>query len=178
MPVSNIVRYFKVCKCALFLISVGFRSWGLGRMAGWMWLRCIFGPHLQRIHRSPDQSRSDGRAARRVRFDRGLHVFEWSRMLKRGVFSSLRVSVSQTESRKFEVFVIESLLSSHWVTGVNEWMYETVLVFMQSKVKIRVCFLFVFFTDERSRFLRCLRRWHWPGFANASKERTLPGINS
>lgn len=34
-------------------------------------------------------------------------------MLKRGVFSSLRVSVSQTESRKFEVFVIESLLSSH-----------------------------------------------------------------
>lgn len=105
------------------MISVGFRSWGLGRMAGWMWLRCIFGPHLQRIHRSPDQSRPDGRAARRVRFDRGLHVFEWSRMLKRCVFSSLRVSVSQTESRKFEVFVIESLLSSHWVTGVNgKWM--------------------------------------------------------
>lgn len=56
----------------------------------------------------------------------------------------------------------------------NEWMYETVLVFMQSKVKIRVCFVFV--ADERSRFLRCLRRWHWPGFANASKERTCPEL--
>uniref|UniRef100_A0A6Q2ZIT5 Monoacylglycerol lipase ABHD16A n=1 Tax=Esox lucius TaxID=8010 RepID=A0A6Q2ZIT5_ESOLU len=34
-------------------------------MAGWMWLRCFFGPHLQRIHRSPDQSRPEGRAGRR-----------------------------------------------------------------------------------------------------------------
>nr|XP_040021691.1 LOW QUALITY PROTEIN: phosphatidylserine lipase ABHD16A [Gasterosteus aculeatus aculeatus] len=34
-------------------------------MAGWMWLRCIVGPHLQRIHRSPDQSRLEGRAGRR-----------------------------------------------------------------------------------------------------------------
>ncbi|CAJ1062575.1 phosphatidylserine lipase ABHD16A isoform X2 [Xyrichtys novacula] len=34
-------------------------------MAGWMWLRCILGPHLQRIHRSPDSSRSEGRAGRR-----------------------------------------------------------------------------------------------------------------
>uniref|UniRef100_A0A8C4DH69 Monoacylglycerol lipase ABHD16A n=1 Tax=Dicentrarchus labrax TaxID=13489 RepID=A0A8C4DH69_DICLA len=30
-------------------------------MAGWMWLRCVLGPHLQRIHRSPEQSRTDGR---------------------------------------------------------------------------------------------------------------------
>uniref|UniRef100_A0A8C4DHS6 Monoacylglycerol lipase ABHD16A n=1 Tax=Dicentrarchus labrax TaxID=13489 RepID=A0A8C4DHS6_DICLA len=34
-------------------------------MAGWMWLRCVLGPHLQRIHRSPEQSRTDGRAGRR-----------------------------------------------------------------------------------------------------------------
>uniref|UniRef100_A0A8C2XFL6 Abhydrolase domain containing 16A, phospholipase n=1 Tax=Cyclopterus lumpus TaxID=8103 RepID=A0A8C2XFL6_CYCLU len=34
-------------------------------MAGSMWLRCILGPHLQRIHRSPDQSRPEGRAGRR-----------------------------------------------------------------------------------------------------------------
>uniref|UniRef100_A0A3B4UMM8 Abhydrolase domain containing 16A, phospholipase n=1 Tax=Seriola dumerili TaxID=41447 RepID=A0A3B4UMM8_SERDU len=34
-------------------------------MAGWMWLRCVLGPHLQRIHRSPDQSRPEGRAGRR-----------------------------------------------------------------------------------------------------------------
>uniref|UniRef100_A0A4W6C467 Abhydrolase domain containing 16A, phospholipase n=1 Tax=Lates calcarifer TaxID=8187 RepID=A0A4W6C467_LATCA len=33
-------------------------------MAGWMWLRCVLGPHLQRIHRSPDQSRPEGRAGR------------------------------------------------------------------------------------------------------------------
>uniref|UniRef100_A0A7N9AQZ4 Abhydrolase domain containing 16A, phospholipase n=1 Tax=Mastacembelus armatus TaxID=205130 RepID=A0A7N9AQZ4_9TELE len=34
-------------------------------MAGWMWLRCVLGPHLQRIHRSPDQTRPDARAGRR-----------------------------------------------------------------------------------------------------------------
>lgn len=34
-------------------------------MALWMWLRCLFGPNLQRIHRSPDQTRADGRASRR-----------------------------------------------------------------------------------------------------------------
>ncbi|KAL0984902.1 hypothetical protein UPYG_G00150270 [Umbra pygmaea] len=34
-------------------------------MASWMWLRCFFGPHLQRIHRSPEQSRPEGRAGRR-----------------------------------------------------------------------------------------------------------------
>ncbi|XP_052002876.1 phosphatidylserine lipase ABHD16A-like [Xyrauchen texanus] len=27
-------------------------------MAVWMWLRCLFGPNLQRIHRSPDQTRA------------------------------------------------------------------------------------------------------------------------
>ncbi|XP_016387725.1 protein ABHD16A-like [Sinocyclocheilus rhinocerous] len=34
-------------------------------MAGWMLLRCLFGPNLQRIHRSPDQTRTDGRTPRR-----------------------------------------------------------------------------------------------------------------
>ncbi|KAJ4934335.1 hypothetical protein JOQ06_007133 [Pogonophryne albipinna] len=34
-------------------------------MAGWMWLRCVLGPHLQRIHRSTDPSRPEGRAGRR-----------------------------------------------------------------------------------------------------------------
>uniref|UniRef100_A0A7N8XNS6 Abhydrolase domain containing 16A, phospholipase n=1 Tax=Mastacembelus armatus TaxID=205130 RepID=A0A7N8XNS6_9TELE len=41
--------------------TVGFRSPCTGRMAGWMWLRCVLGPHLQRIHRSPDQTRPDAR---------------------------------------------------------------------------------------------------------------------
>uniref|UniRef100_A0A8C1ZA23 Protein ABHD16A-like n=1 Tax=Cyprinus carpio TaxID=7962 RepID=A0A8C1ZA23_CYPCA len=35
-------------------------------MAGWMLLRCLFGPNLQRIHRSPDQTRTDGRTPRRA----------------------------------------------------------------------------------------------------------------
>uniref|UniRef100_A0A8C5HEQ3 Protein ABHD16A-like n=1 Tax=Gouania willdenowi TaxID=441366 RepID=A0A8C5HEQ3_GOUWI len=30
-----------------------------------MWLRCLLGPHLQRIHRSPDQSQPEGRSGRR-----------------------------------------------------------------------------------------------------------------
>ncbi|KAM8870237.1 phosphatidylserine lipase ABHD16A [Spinachia spinachia] len=34
-------------------------------MADWMWLRCVLGPHLQRIHRSTDQSRLEGRPGRR-----------------------------------------------------------------------------------------------------------------
>uniref|UniRef100_A0A8D3ABB3 Abhydrolase domain containing 16A, phospholipase n=1 Tax=Scophthalmus maximus TaxID=52904 RepID=A0A8D3ABB3_SCOMX len=34
-------------------------------MAGWLWLRCVLGPHLQRIHRSPDPSRAEGRVGRR-----------------------------------------------------------------------------------------------------------------
>lgn len=34
-------------------------------MADWMWLRCLFGPNLHRIHRSPDQTRTDGRPSRR-----------------------------------------------------------------------------------------------------------------
>uniref|UniRef100_A0A672N7D9 Protein ABHD16A-like n=1 Tax=Sinocyclocheilus grahami TaxID=75366 RepID=A0A672N7D9_SINGR len=34
-------------------------------MAGWMWHRCLFGPNLQRVHRSPDQTRTDGRPPRR-----------------------------------------------------------------------------------------------------------------
>uniref|UniRef100_A0A668A215 Abhydrolase domain containing 16A, phospholipase n=1 Tax=Myripristis murdjan TaxID=586833 RepID=A0A668A215_9TELE len=34
-------------------------------MAGWMWLRCLLGPHLQRVHRAPEQSRPEGRAGRR-----------------------------------------------------------------------------------------------------------------
>ncbi|KAM8847101.1 phosphatidylserine lipase ABHD16A [Synchiropus picturatus] len=34
-------------------------------MAGWLWLRCVLGPHLQRIHRSPDQSRLEGRHGKR-----------------------------------------------------------------------------------------------------------------
>lgn len=49
-----------------FMVSASFRSPRSRRMAGWMWLRCILGPHLQRIHRSPDQSRPEGRAGRRV----------------------------------------------------------------------------------------------------------------
>uniref|UniRef100_A0A096M8K0 Abhydrolase domain containing 16A, phospholipase n=1 Tax=Poecilia formosa TaxID=48698 RepID=A0A096M8K0_POEFO len=35
-------------------------------MAAWMLYRCVFGPHLQRIHRSPEQPRPEGRFARRV----------------------------------------------------------------------------------------------------------------
>ncbi|XP_064165877.1 phosphatidylserine lipase ABHD16A isoform X1 [Anguilla rostrata] len=34
-------------------------------MAGWIWFRCLFGPKLQRIHRSPDQNRPEARTARR-----------------------------------------------------------------------------------------------------------------
>uniref|UniRef100_A0A3Q3AA38 Abhydrolase domain containing 16A, phospholipase n=1 Tax=Kryptolebias marmoratus TaxID=37003 RepID=A0A3Q3AA38_KRYMA len=34
-------------------------------MASWLWLRCVVGPHLQRIHRPPDQSRPEGRSGRR-----------------------------------------------------------------------------------------------------------------
>lgn len=49
------------------LVSAGFRSRCSGRMAGWMWLRCVLGPHLQRIHRSPDHSQPEGRVGRRVR---------------------------------------------------------------------------------------------------------------
>lgn len=44
----------------------GFRRRRSGRMAGWLWLRCVLGPHLQRIHRSTDQSRPEARAGRRV----------------------------------------------------------------------------------------------------------------
>ncbi|MEQ2164087.1 hypothetical protein GOODEAATRI_002953 [Goodea atripinnis] len=47
----------------------GCRSHSGGRMASWMLYRCVFGPHLQRIHRSPDQSRPEGRLTRRVRVD-------------------------------------------------------------------------------------------------------------
>uniref|UniRef100_A0A8C7V408 Abhydrolase domain containing 16A, phospholipase n=1 Tax=Oncorhynchus mykiss TaxID=8022 RepID=A0A8C7V408_ONCMY len=36
-----------------------------GRMAGWMWIRCFLGPHLQRVHRSQGESRTEGRAGRR-----------------------------------------------------------------------------------------------------------------
>uniref|UniRef100_A0A8C7NLY1 Abhydrolase domain containing 16A, phospholipase n=1 Tax=Oncorhynchus mykiss TaxID=8022 RepID=A0A8C7NLY1_ONCMY len=35
-------------------------------MAGWMWIRCFLGPHLQRVHRSQGESRTEGRAGRRV----------------------------------------------------------------------------------------------------------------
>uniref|UniRef100_A0A674MRJ4 Abhydrolase domain containing 16A, phospholipase n=1 Tax=Takifugu rubripes TaxID=31033 RepID=A0A674MRJ4_TAKRU len=34
-------------------------------MAVLSWIRCVFGPHLQRIHRSPEQPLTEGRAARR-----------------------------------------------------------------------------------------------------------------
>ncbi|CDQ81052.1 unnamed protein product [Oncorhynchus mykiss] len=34
-------------------------------MAGWMWIRCFLGPHLQRVHRSQGESRTEGRAGRR-----------------------------------------------------------------------------------------------------------------
>ncbi|XP_034030330.1 phosphatidylserine lipase ABHD16A isoform X2 [Thalassophryne amazonica] len=34
-------------------------------MVGWLFYRCFAGPRLQRIHRSPDQSRYEGRAGRR-----------------------------------------------------------------------------------------------------------------
>ncbi|KAF3839277.1 hypothetical protein F7725_017994 [Dissostichus mawsoni] len=47
------------------VVTAGFRSPPSGRMAGWMWLRCVLGPHLQRIHRSTDPSRPEGRAGRR-----------------------------------------------------------------------------------------------------------------
>lgn len=147
-------------------------------MAGWMWLRCVFGPHLQRIHRSPDQSRPDGRAARRVRSYRVLHVFEWSRMLKPGVFSSLGVSVSQADSRKFAVFVIESLLSSHRVTGVNgKWMDGWNGSRIYAAKSQNWCLFVLPARAHVSYAAWCLRRWHWPGFANVSKQRTLVGIN-
>uniref|UniRef100_A0A8C7X668 Abhydrolase domain containing 16A, phospholipase n=1 Tax=Oryzias sinensis TaxID=183150 RepID=A0A8C7X668_9TELE len=47
------------------MVGVGFRSHCGGRMAVWQWLRCFSGPRLQRIHRSPDQTRPDGRSSRR-----------------------------------------------------------------------------------------------------------------
>ncbi|XP_023665703.2 phosphatidylserine lipase ABHD16A [Paramormyrops kingsleyae] len=34
-------------------------------MAVWLWLRCLFGPHLQRIHRSPESDRLEARTGRR-----------------------------------------------------------------------------------------------------------------
>uniref|UniRef100_A0A8D3ABC3 Abhydrolase domain containing 16A, phospholipase n=2 Tax=Scophthalmus maximus TaxID=52904 RepID=A0A8D3ABC3_SCOMX len=51
--------------CLRFMVSAGIRSPRSGRMAGWLWLRCVLGPHLQRIHRSPDPSRAEGRVGRR-----------------------------------------------------------------------------------------------------------------
>lgn len=57
----------------VFLVSAGFRSppfSGRRRMASYMWFRCIVGPHLQRIHRPPDQSLPEGRSGRRVGADR------------------------------------------------------------------------------------------------------------
>lgn len=45
-------------------VSAGFRSPASGRMAVWLWLRCVFGPRLQRIHRSPEQPPTE--AGRRV----------------------------------------------------------------------------------------------------------------
>lgn len=44
---------------------MGFRSPPSKRMAV-LWIRCVFGPHLQRIHRSPEQPLPEGRTARRV----------------------------------------------------------------------------------------------------------------
>uniref|UniRef100_A0A4W4E4C1 Phosphatidylserine Lipase ABHD16 N-terminal domain-containing protein n=1 Tax=Electrophorus electricus TaxID=8005 RepID=A0A4W4E4C1_ELEEL len=34
-------------------------------MAGWLWLRCLLGPNLHRVHRPPEQPRPEGRAGRR-----------------------------------------------------------------------------------------------------------------
>uniref|UniRef100_A0A8D3ABF2 Abhydrolase domain containing 16A, phospholipase n=1 Tax=Scophthalmus maximus TaxID=52904 RepID=A0A8D3ABF2_SCOMX len=59
--------------CLRFMVSAGIRSPRSGRMAGWLWLRCVLGPHLQRIHRSPDPSRAEGRVGRRVRVSMGCN---------------------------------------------------------------------------------------------------------
>lgn len=50
---------------ALCLDISGFRCYQSRRMAGW--LRCLFGPNLNRTHRSPEAPRAEGRVARRVR---------------------------------------------------------------------------------------------------------------
>lgn len=47
-------------------VSMGFRSPPSGRMAVWLWFRCVFGPQLQRIHRPPEQPLTEGRTGRRV----------------------------------------------------------------------------------------------------------------
>lgn len=47
-------------------VSMGFRSPLSGRMAVWLWFRCVFGPQLQRIHRSQEQPLTEGRTGRRV----------------------------------------------------------------------------------------------------------------
>ncbi|RVE62829.1 hypothetical protein OJAV_G00161600 [Oryzias javanicus] len=47
------------------MVLVGFRSHSGGRMALWQFFRCLPGPRLQRIHRSPDQNQRDGRSNRR-----------------------------------------------------------------------------------------------------------------
>lgn len=81
-------------------------------MAGWMWLRCVLGPHLQRIHRSPDQSRLEGRAGRRV------GIFTVSCICLRTAdceIQSFNVDVAPAAAPgSVKCCVIETLLSLRW----------------------------------------------------------------
>ena len=58
--------WFAFSVSVLGLASTSFRCHQPSRMAGWLWFRCLFGPNLNRTHRSPDPPRPDGRVARRV----------------------------------------------------------------------------------------------------------------
>lgn len=83
-------------------VSMGFRSPLSGRMAVWLWFRCVFGPQLQRIHRSQEQPLTEGRTGRRVWLFT-LFAFKHGRTRKFDSIISLGVDVAATTFRSCQV---------------------------------------------------------------------------
>lgn len=106
-------------------VSMGFRSPPSGRMAVWLWFRCVFGPQLQRIHRPPEQPLTEGRTGRRVWLFTILYLLpKDDRMWKCDSIASLGVGVAPARFRKCQVCC--------WYPAANieaaaKWMNERTL---------------------------------------------------
>lgn len=119
-----------------FLAAAGFRCSRSERMAGWMWLRCVLGPNLLRIHRSPDQSRHEGRTGRRVGTltTRRFH-FNTAERRKTSVIRAVTRRVATATLRKYQVFVIDAALSPDWQLA-NEWNDRSTFILRLSKATL------------------------------------------
>lgn len=146
-------------------IRTGFRSPPSRRMAAWLWIRCVLGPHLQRIHRPPEQPLTESRTGRRVGLFSIFCLLPSTAICEHLSLFNLSVLMWFRPGTGSFRCIIDNLLHSSSRLAVNEWKRCAAI--------IRVCPLMAQLfsshssTNKAAWHVFSLTLWHLTGHANA-----------